>query len=102
METTGFGGDGDNGNSGKSGPPFRAKGGPVASGTTYLVGEEGPELFTPSRSGYIIPNDELTSGGNDTVINVVFSGDVIGDEKSISSYVKRAVKAGIRQEVLIG
>ena len=80
----------------------KAAGGPVASGTTYLVGEEGPELFTPSRSGYIIPNDELASGGSDTVINVVFSGDVIGDEKSISSYVKRAVKAGIRQEVLIG
>lgn len=82
--------------------PGKAVGGPVASGTTYLVGEEGPELFTPSRSGYIIPNDELASGGSDTVINVVFSGDVIGDEKSISSYVKRAVKAGIRQEVLIG
>ena len=80
----------------------RAAGGPVASGTTYLVGEEGPELFTPSRSGYIIPNDELASGGSDTVINVVFSGDVIGDEKSITAYVKRAVKAGIRQEVLIG
>lgn len=102
METTGFGGDGDNGNGGKSGPPFRAKGGPVTAGSPYIIGEEGPELFVPNRSGYIVPNDELASGGSDTVINVVFSGDVIGDEKSISSYVKRAVKAGIRQEVLIG
>lgn len=80
----------------------KAKGGPVSAGETYLVGEVGPELFTPSRSGYIIPNDELATGGSDTVINVVFSGDVIGDEKSITAYVKRAVKAGIRQEVLIG
>ena len=37
----------------------QAAGGPVAGGTTYLVGERGPELFTPNRSGSIIPNDEL-------------------------------------------
>lgn len=33
----------------------RAKGGPVQGGKSYLVGERGPELFTPSRSGRIIP-----------------------------------------------
>lgn len=82
--------------------PGRASGGPVSAGTTYLVGEVGPELFTPSRSGYIIPNDELGRGNGDSVINITFAGDVIGDEKSISAYVRRAVKAGIRQEVLIG
>lgn len=37
----------------------RAKGGPVARGKTYLVGEEGPELFSPGSSGRIIPNDRL-------------------------------------------
>jgi hypothetical protein len=37
----------------------RAEGGPVGSGRTYLVGERGPELFTPSMSGHIVPNDEL-------------------------------------------
>jgi TP901 family phage tail tape measure protein len=35
----------------------RASGGPVQAGTPYMVGEEGPELFVPSRSGSIIPND---------------------------------------------
>lgn len=34
----------------------RASGGPVAAGRAYLVGEQGPELFTPSMSGQIIPN----------------------------------------------
>ena len=34
----------------------RASGGPVVAGTTYLVGERGPELFTPSTSGTITPN----------------------------------------------
>jgi TP901 family phage tail tape measure protein len=31
----------------------RAVGGAVAGGRTYLVGEEGPELFTPGGQGYI-------------------------------------------------
>lgn len=37
-----------------SGP--RALGGPVDMGRSYLVGERGPELFTPGRSGMITPN----------------------------------------------
>lgn len=46
----------------------KAVGGAVAAGTTYLVGENGPELFTPSSAGSIIPNHQLnqgsTAGGN--------------------------------------
>ena len=78
----------------------RASGGPVSSGITYLVGEEGPELYTPTRNGYIIPNDELvTSSGGDTNITVAFYGDVIGDEESISGYVERATRKAIQEEV---
>ena len=40
----------------------RAVGGPVASGSTYLVGERGPELFTPSTSGTITPSNQLPMG----------------------------------------
>ena len=36
----------------------RAQGGPVRAGETYLVGEEGPELFRPNRSGSIVPSAE--------------------------------------------
>jgi lambda family phage tail tape measure protein len=46
----------------------RASGGPVDAGSTYLVGEKGPELFTPGQAGSIVPNHAL-SGGN-TVVNV--------------------------------
>lgn len=42
----------------------RASGGPVMSGSSYLVGEVGPELFVPSTSGTIVPNNALASGGN--------------------------------------
>lgn len=31
----------------------KAAGGPITAGKTYLVGEEGPELVTPSRSGWV-------------------------------------------------
>lgn len=41
----------------------RAKGGPVTGGDPYVVGEEGPELFVPSRSGTIIPNGATVGGG---------------------------------------
>lgn len=34
----------------------RAMGGPVAQGQSYVVGERGPEIFTPSTSGNINPN----------------------------------------------
>jgi hypothetical protein len=50
----------------------RAAGGPVSAGTTYLVGERGPELFTPSGSGSIIPNNRLGGGGGG--INITVNG----------------------------
>ncbi len=41
---------------------FRANGGPVSSGFPYVVGERGPELFMPSTSGKIIPNNQTRTG----------------------------------------
>jgi hypothetical protein len=43
----------------------RASGGPVGAGQSYLVGENGPEMFTPMSAGNITPNDKL---GN--VVNI--------------------------------
>jgi hypothetical protein len=39
----------------------RALGGPVSGGQPYLVGERGPELFVPSVSGGIVPNNQVGS-----------------------------------------
>jgi hypothetical protein len=47
----------------------RALGGPVAPGGSYLVGERGPELFTPGTSGMITPNNAL-GGGTSITVNV--------------------------------
>jgi len=49
----------------------RANGGPVSSGRTYLVGERGPELFTPSSSGGIIPNHAMGDGARGEPVQVV-------------------------------
>ena len=46
--------------------PKRAAGGPVSAGVTHMVGENGPELFTPSGSGTIIPNHSLGGAGGTT------------------------------------
>lgn len=40
----------------------RAAGGPVSFGKSYLVGENGPEMFTPGQSGNIIPNHAMGGG----------------------------------------
>jgi hypothetical protein len=47
----------------------RASGGPVIGGGTYLVGERGPELFTPGSSGMITPN-----GAGGSTINITVQG----------------------------
>ncbi len=38
----------------------RAHGGPVGAGKSFLVGERGPEIFSPGISGKITPNDKIS------------------------------------------
>ena len=67
----------------------KASGGSVAGGTTYLVGEKGPELFTPSGSGTIIPNGSL--GGSSNSINITVNGaiDPISTARQIANILNR-------------
>lgn len=46
---------------------FLANGGYAMGGTPYVVGENGPELFVPSTSGSVVPNDKFMGGGGSTV-----------------------------------
>lgn len=80
----------------------RASGGEVNAGDTYLVGEKGPELYTPSRSGYIVNNDDLMNRKQEINVTVNFGGDVIGDEDSISGYVTKACTEAIKEAVYAG
>jgi hypothetical protein len=42
----------------------RAGGGPVGANKSYLVGERGPEIFTPSSAGNVISNRNSFGGGS--------------------------------------
>ncbi len=53
----------------------RAAGGPVTAGTPYLVGERGPEIVVPGRSGTVIPNNRIGVGGGGMVINITTGAD---------------------------
>jgi hypothetical protein len=55
-------------------PEARATGGSVSSGTPYIVGEKGAELFVPQVNGMIVPNNAM--GSSSQVININVSGAI--------------------------
>jgi hypothetical protein len=71
----------------------RASGGPVSAGTTYLVGENGPEFFTSSTSGTIIPN-QGGRGGNTFNITVNGALDSEGTARTIVNILNRSQARG--------
>ena len=52
----------------------RAEGGSVASGKSYLVGEKGAEIFTPSTGGSITPNSQISAAPSTGVASSGKSG----------------------------
>ena len=55
----------------------RAEGG----NTSYMVGEQGPELFVPDRPGTIVPNDDVQTAGSPVNANINISAiDAAGVE----------------------
>lgn len=70
----------------------RAAGGPVSSGTPYMVGERGPELFVPNSSGNIIPNGK--GGGH--VFNINITAD-FADPETIARKLKPAMTRVMRE-----
>jgi hypothetical protein len=66
----------------------QALGGPVMGGTSYLVGEQGPELFTPSSAGNITPNHALGGGG--TINITVTSADPNEVVRALQTYVRQS------------
>jgi TP901 family phage tail tape measure protein len=67
----------------------RASGGPVSSSRSYLVGEMGPEIFTPSSGGgNITPNNAL--GG--AVYNITVNAGMGGDGARIGEQIVSAIR----------
>ncbi len=70
----------------------RAKGGPISRGSRYLVGEEGPEVITASRSGYV--NKAGSAGGGGATIN--FGGITVNAAQGMSP---QDVAHAVRREI---
>lgn len=49
----------------------RALGGPMVGGQSYLVGERGPEIFTPGTAGSMTPNNQIAGGATNVTFNIV-------------------------------
>ena len=77
----------------------KATGGPVKKGGRFLVGERGPELFTPGVSGMITPNHAL-GGSTNVVVNVDASGSSVEGDEQRGKELGRALSVAIQSELI--
>jgi len=76
----------------------RAIGGPVSANTPYIVGEKGPELFTPTNAGSITPNNRMGGGGQtiSVVNNFAING---GDKQEMQGMIAQSVSTSVQLAV---
>lgn len=70
----------------------RAAGGPVSAGSSYVVGESGPELFVPAAAGNIVPNGGM---GSSVTVNVDMKQTEGASNPSQALEFGRRVKAAV-------
>ena len=76
----------------------RANGGNVIGGKSYLVGERGPELFTPGATGTITANNAI--GGASIVVNVDASGTSVEGNEANGEELGRLIGAVVQSELI--
>lgn len=77
---------------------FRALGGPVTAGSSYIVGEKGPEVFTPATSGTITPTGATPPGGTNNVsipITVNMQGGGTSDPRMMAEHLGTVIEQRI-------
>ncbi len=77
----------------------RAAGGPVKGGSSYIVGERGPEIFSPGVSGMITPNHAL-GGSTNIVVNVDASGSSVEGDEEQGRELGRMISVAIQSELI--
>lgn len=75
--------------------PGMASGGSVMGGMPVLVGERGPEVFTPAMSGQIIPNHGIGGVTVYTTVNV----DSRADREQLRAELGQVVSASVEASV---
>ena len=76
-----------------------ADGGRIPGGRPTLVGERGPELFTPGVSGMITPNHAL-GGSTSIVVNVDASGSSVEGDEQQGRELGRVISAAVQSELI--
>ncbi len=76
----------------------RALGGPVSAGQSYLVGEAGPELFTPAGNGAITSNANLSAMRPAVTVNITTpdAQSFLKSKSQVAAMLARAVGQGQR------
>ena len=77
---------------------FMANGGTTKAGKSYVVGERGPELFTPGVTGTVTPNSAL--GGSNIVVNVDASGSNVQGDAQQGKALGQAIGAAVQAELI--
>ena len=78
---------------------FLSTGGPVKAGRSYIVGEKGPELFTPGVTGTVSPNSSL-GGSTNIVVNVDASGSNVEGDEEQGRELGRLISVAIQSELV--
>ncbi len=78
---------------------MKADGGPVMKGGSYIVGERGPELFSPGVSGMITPN-EMLGGSTNIVVNVDASGSSVEGDEDRGRELGRLISVAVQSELI--
>ena len=76
-----------------------ANGGRPPVGRPSVVGEKGPELFVPDRSGTIVPNNQL-GGSTNIVVNVDASGSSVEGDEDQGRELGRMISVAIQSELV--
>ena len=76
-----------------------ANGGFIPGGRPSLVGEKGPELFTPAKGGFVTPNHAL-GGSTNIVVNVDASGSNVEGDEEEGRQLGIALSAAIESELI--
>ena len=79
--------------------PGFANGGRPPVGRASIVGERGPELFVPSRSGTILANDQL-GGSTSIVVNVDASGSSVEGDEGTASQLGKMLGVAVQAELV--
>jgi len=72
----------------------KAVGGSVQAGKSYIVGEMGREMFTPSSNGSITPNNQMSQG---STINISINAGLVSTPAQVGQEIIKAIQQAQRR-----